>query len=216
MRIQTGQAGLEYVQGKQTAGAYGKTVLERTAAQTVSENEKAAGDAVKSSGSDREAVLDRAEFSKDTDIFKMGEEDRAALVKSLKEDLDNQMTRFVNMMTQVFQKQGITAASAADSSFWKMMSSGDYAVDTDTRAQAQAAISEDGFWGVSRTSQRIFDFAQAVAGDDTEKMKEMQKAVEKGFRQAESAWGGSLPGICGETQQAIGNLFDEYYKAHQE
>ena len=42
-------------------------------------------------------------------------------------------------------------------------------------------------------------------------MKEMQAAVEKGFKQAEDAWGGSLPSICGDTHTAIGKLFDDYY-----
>ena len=55
---------------------------------------------------------DRVELSKDTDITKMSASDRAALVKSLKDDLNNQMSRFTNMMTQMFQKQGITASQA--------------------------------------------------------------------------------------------------------
>ena len=55
--------------------------------------------------------VDRVELSKDTDITKMSESDRNKLVDSLKADLDNQMSRFTNMMVQTFQKQGITAAS---------------------------------------------------------------------------------------------------------
>ena len=93
------------------------------------------------------------------------------------------------------------------------MASGNYTVDAQTKADAQAAISEDGYWGVSQTSQRIFDFAKALAGDDLDKMKEMQAAVEKGFKQAEEAWGGNLPSICGDTKSAIGKLFDDYYAA---
>ncbi len=37
------------------------------------------------------------------------------------------------------------------------------------------------YYGVKQTSQRLFDFAAALAGDDVDKMKEMQKAMEKGF-----------------------------------
>ena len=155
--------------------------------------------------------VDRVELSKDTDITKMSESDRNKLVDSLKADLDNQMSRFTNMMTQMFQKQGITANLSQGNDFWKFMASGNYSVDAKTKADAQAAISEDGYWGVSQTSQRIFDFAKALAGDDPEKMKEMQAAVEKGFKQAEDAWGGSLPSICGDTHTAIGKLFDDYY-----
>ena len=156
--------------------------------------------------------VDQADFSKDTAVTgKMSSSDRAALVQSLKADLDNQMSRFTNMMTQMFQKQGITASFAKGDDFWKMMASGNFTVDAKTKAEAQAAISEDGFWGVKQTSQRIFDFAAALAGDDVEKMKEMQAAVEKGFQQATGAWGKELPSICGDTHAAVTQLFDEYY-----
>ena len=64
---------------------------------------------------------------------------------------------------------------------------------------------------MAQTSQRIFDFAKAVAGDDPDQMKKMQEAVEKGFKQAEEAWGGSLPSISGETHDAVNKLFDDYY-----
>ena len=156
--------------------------------------------------------VDRAEFSKDTAVTgKMSDSERAALVQSLKDDLNNQMSRFTNMMTQMFQKQGISANLSQGNDFWRFMASGNYSVDAKTKAEAQATISEDGYWGVSKTSQRIFDFAHALAGDDPEKMKEMQAAVEKGFKQAEEAWGGSLPSICGDTHAAIGKLFDDFY-----
>ena len=160
----------------------------------------------------KEADTDRVELSKDTNVTgKMSDAERADLVSSLKADLDNQMSRFTNMMVQNFQKQGITFGMAQGNDFWRMMASGNYTVDEKTKADAQAAISEDGYWGVSQTSQRIFDFAKAVAGDDPETMKKMQAAVEKGFKQAGEAWGGDLPSICGDTHTAVNKLFDDYY-----
>ena len=157
--------------------------------------------------------VDRAEFSKDTAVTgKMSDSERAALVQSLKDDLNNQMSRFTNMMTQMFQKQGITGAAAQGDNMWKLIASGNFTVDAQTKAEAQEAISEDGYWGVKQTSQRIFDFAYALAGDDPEKMKKMQAAVEKGFEQATQAWGKSLPSIAQETHSAIGDLFDSYYE----
>lgn len=156
---------------------------------------------------------DRAEFNKDKVVTtKMSDSERASLVNSLKEDLNNQMSRFTNMMMQTFQKQGITVNQANGSNdFWKMIASGNFTVDPQTKAEAQEAISENGYWGVAQTSQRIFDFAYALAGDDADKMKEMQAAVEKGFQQAGAAWGGALPSICGDTRSAVSKLFDDYY-----
>ena len=160
--------------------------------------------------------VDRVELSKDAKTTtKMSDSARASLVQSLKDDLNNQMSRFTNMMVQNFQKQGINFSMANGDDFWKMMASGNYTVDEKTKAQAQEAISEDGFWGVKQTSQRIFDFAKSLAGDDVELMEKYQKAVEKGFSQAEDAWGGSLPSICGDTHEAINKLFDDYYEQHK-
>ncbi|MCA5580836.1 hypothetical protein [Enterocloster clostridioformis] len=156
--------------------------------------------------------VDCAEFNKDRAVTsKMSESERASLVQSLKEDLNNQMSRFTNMMMQTFQKQGITANQAKGNDFWKMIASGNFTVDPQIKAEAQEAISENGYWGVSQTSQRIFDFAYALAGDDVDKMKEMQAAVEKGFQQAGVTWGGELPSICGNTHTAVTKLFDDYY-----
>ena len=160
-----------------------------------------------------QANTDRVEFSKDTKVTnKMSDSERASLVQSLKADLDNQMARFTNMMTQMFQKQGITGMSANGDDMWRKIASGNFTVDAQTKADAQEAISEDGYWGVKQTSQRIFDFAYALAGDDPEKMKEMQAAVEKGFEQATKSWGKALPSISQETHSAIGDLFDSYYE----
>ena len=160
-----------------------------------------------------QANTDRVEFSKDTKVTnKMSDSERASLVQSLKADLDKQMARFTNMMTQMFQKQGITGMSANGDDMWRRIASGNFTVDAQTKAEAQQAISEDGYWGVKQTSQRIFDFAYALAGDDPEKMKEMQAAVEKGFEQATKSWGKALPSISQETHSAIGDLFDSYYE----
>lgn len=155
---------------------------------------------------------DKANFSADTKVTKkMSDSERASLVQSLKADMNNQMDRFMNMMTQMFQKQGIMNISAQGNDLWRTIASGNFTVDAQTKAEAQEAISEDGYWGVKQTSQRIFDFAYALAGDDPDKMKQMQDAVAKGFDQATKAWGRSLPSISHDTLSAVNNLFDNYY-----
>ena len=88
-------------------------------------------------------------------------------------------------------------------------------MDEAAKAQAQEDISEDGYWGVKQTSQRLFDFASALAGDDEDKMRQMQSAMEKGFKQATSAWGRDLPDISNQTLDAANKLFEEYYKSKQ-
>ena len=195
-----------YYQNVQSATGYASVNANRAAAAD-KVTEEQSKDAVKGVDNNK-TNTDRVEFSKDTRVTnKMSDSERAALVQSLKADLDNQM------MTQMFQKQGITGAAAqGGDAMWRMIASGNYTVDAQTKADAQEAISEDGYWGVKQTSQRIFDFAYALAGDDPEKMKKMQAAVEKGFEQATKSWGGKLPSITDETHSAIGDLFDSYYE----
>lgn len=146
-------------------------------------------------------------------INKMSSEERAALVKQLKADQESRQQSLINIVKDMMSKQATTFAQANGNSddIWKFLASGDYTVDAETKAKAQADIAEDGYYGVKQTSQRMFDFACALAGDDVEKMKEMQKAMEKGFKQATKAWGKELPEICQNTLDAANKMFEEYY-----
>lgn len=110
-------------------------------------------------------------------INKMSDADRAALVKQLKADQASREQQITSLVHKMMSGQAKTYGQATD--MWKFLASGDYTVDAATKAQAQKDISEDGYWGVKQTSQRLFDFACALAGDDVDKMKEMQAAVEK-------------------------------------
>ena len=142
-------------------------------------------------------------------INKMSAEDRAALVSQLKADQQARQSQFTNLVADMLNKQGKSFANATD--MWKILASGDFTVDAATKAQAQADISEDGYWGVKQTSQRLFDFASALAGDDVEKMKEMQEAMMKGFKMATGTWGRDLPEISHQTIDAANKLFEDYY-----
>lgn len=148
-------------------------------------------------------------------VNKMSAEDRAALVKQLKADQASRKQSLVDLVQSMMGGQAKSAAIAKGDkdSIWKFIASGEYTVDEATKKQAQEDISEDGYWGVKQTSQRLFDFASALAGDDVDKMKEMQAAVEKGYKLAAKAWGGELPEISKNTFDATNKLFDEYYKS---
>lgn len=79
---------------------------------------------------------------------------------------------------------------------------GSLTADEDTRLKAEADIAEDGYWGVQQASQRLVDFAKSLAGRDPSKAAELKAAMEKGFANAERAWGGELPAICRQTIDA--------------
>lgn len=133
------------------------------------------------------------------------------LIAKLKADSDNRLQQLQSLVTNMFKKQGITIGTADD--MWKVLASGNFTADADTIAKAKEDISEGGYWGVKQTSDRIFDFAQALAGDDEEKMKAMKKAVEKGFKEATKTWGKELPDISKNTYNAVMDKFDKYFSS---
>ena len=126
-------------------------------------------------------------------INKMSKEDRAALVNQLKADDEKRQAQLLDLVQKTLSGQVSAYGKATGDDMWKFLASGKFTVDSATKAQAQEDISEDGYWGVKQTSQRLFDFASALAGDDVEKMKSMQEAIEKGYKQAEKTWGKELP-----------------------
>jgi hypothetical protein len=142
-------------------------------------------------------------------INKMSKEERANLVSQLKADQEYRQNQFVDLVSRMVTGQGNTLAKTDD--IWKFLASGNFNVTPEVKAQAQADIAEDGYWGVTQTSQRLFDFASALAGDDEDMMKKMESAMEKGFRQATGAWGRDLPEISGKTMDASRKLFADYY-----
>lgn len=172
-----------------------------------------------SAGTEKDAVYEKVtqESTKTPySINKMSKEDRAALVKQLKADQESRQNSLTNLVSQMLGKQaGVYGIANGDDSIWKIFANGNFTVDAAAKAQAQEDISEDGYWGVKQTSQRLFDFASALAGDDEDKMRQMQSAMEKGFKQATSAWGRDLPDISNQTLDAANKLFEEYYKSKQ-
>lgn len=144
-------------------------------------------------------------------VNKMSADDRAALVKQLKADQESRQQQLTSLVQQMMTKQATTYTNAND--MWKFLAKGDFTVDVQTKLQAQKDIAEDGYYGVQQTADRLFDFASALAGDDVDKMKKMQTAMQKGYDQATKAWGQKLPDISQKTMDAANKKFEEYYKS---
>lgn len=152
-------------------------------------------------GKDAAAVYEKSDAAKNASSNK-------ALIAKLKADSEARISQMQNLVREMFAKQG-TAVTNADQ-MWKLLAQGDFTVDEKTAADAQAAISEDGYWCVNQTSQRIFDFAVALSGGDSEQMDKMLAAFKKGFDQATKAWGKSLPSISSQTYDAVLEKFEAY------
>ena len=178
---------------------------------------KAAASAdAKTSEAAESVVYDKGETaSKATyTVNKMSQADRSALIDQLKADQEARMQSLTDLVSKTLGQQANTYGIAlGEEEFWRMFADGKVTVTEAAKKQAQEDISEDGYWGVKQTSQRLFDFASALAGDDPETMKAMQKAMEKGFGEATKIWGKDMPEITGQTKEAADKLFEEYYKS---
>ena len=137
----------------------------------------------------------------------------ANLVAKLKADSDARISQMKSLVDQMISKQGQTLGKT--DSIWSFLASGNFTVDAATKAQAQKDIADDGYWGVEQTSSRIVDFATALAGSDPKQLEKMRDAFKKGFDNATSTWGKSLPDISQRTYQAVMDKFDKLVAAEE-
>lgn len=130
-----------------------------------------------------------------TDSDKTKTSDYSAIVANMKAELANKNKQLETLVTQLLGKQATKATSLAD--MFRNLKP-----DDATIAQAQQEISDDGYWGVEKTSDRLVAMAQTLSGGDSSKADLMIEAMEKGFSQATKAWGEDLPDICQKTIDA--------------
>ena len=185
-----------------TAESFASAKTQTKPAQDV--QEKAAEDAVYEK---KEETSAKTPYS----INKMSKEERAALVQQLKDDQVNRQKSLTDLVSKMLGKQvDVFSMATGQAKVWEKFANGE-SIDEAAVKQAQEDISEDGYWGVKQTSQRLFDFASALAGDDEAMMKKMQDAMMDGFKQATKAWGKELPDISHQTIDAANKLFQDYY-----
>ena len=132
------------------------------------------------------------------------------MIQKLQSDAEQRTAQMRSLVQQMMQQQGITIGKADD--MWSFLASGDFTVSAEVKAQAQADIAEDGYWGVNQTSDRILEFAKALSGGDASKADELLKAVEKGFKLATKSWGKELPDISNKTMSAVREKFAQWKK----
>ena len=153
-------------------------------------------------------VYEPTSSTEDTATTKKVYKQDTALVNKLKAETEARTAQLRSLVEKIMLGQGNAIGTADD--IWSFLRTGNFTVDPATKAQAQADIAEDGYWGVNQTSDRIIDFAKALCGGDPDKIEEMREAFEKGFKQAEETWGGELPDISKRTYEAVMEKFDAW------
>lgn len=187
----------------------------------------AAAEASRTSASDSTASSTQEEeqaavYEKSTDSRAAGKTaaknsavDRNAVISQMKADLQARTNQLLDIVTKMFDKQGRTYALASGSQiftgdFWEKFKAEGGTVDAAAVQQAKEDISENGYWGVKQTSDRILDFAKALGGNNPENIDKLQSAFEKGYKQAAKAWGSALPQISQDTYKAVMDGFDAW------
>ena len=190
------------------AAAYSYSVTENVKPENTSAAEAAASketSKAESSAADKGVVYEPSN-AKDT-AAKTTYTPDTNLINKMKADADARTAQLRSLVEKMMTGQATAYGKAND--IWSFLRSGNYTVDAATRAQAQADIAEDGYWGVNQTSDRIIDFAKALTGGDPDKIEEMRSAFEKGFKKAGKTWGGDLPDISQRTYDAVMEKFDK-------
>lgn len=148
------------------------------------------------------------EKSSDTAAKTTGKTSNSAIVSKLKADAEQRTSQMRSLVEKMMTQQGSTIGKADD--MWSFLAGGKFTVDAATKAQAQADIAEDGYWGVEQTSDRILDFAKALSGNDPDKADELLEAFKKGYQKATGTWGKQLPDISSRTYDAVVKKFDDW------
>ena len=168
--------------------------------------DRAAQETSRASGEDAAVVYEPGASVADP-AGKTYSQDTKAIAK-LKADVEKRSGQLKSLVEQLLLKQGYKFTEATN--IYTLLREGKVEVDPGTAAKAQEEISENGYWGVEQTSERLFSFATSLAGGDPAKAQEMKDAFIAGYKEAEKAWGGELPEISRKTYEATIKKFDEW------
>ena len=75
--------------------------------------------------------------------------------------------------------------------------------------EAKELVSDEGYFGVTQTSERVSNFVFNFVGDNLEVLQKGREGIVKGFEEAQKLFGGELPEISYKTQERTLALIDE-------
>ena len=102
---------------------------------------------------------------------------RDNIIAKLKKDQESRMTSMQNLVQKLLNKQGSVFDLANGTNLAATFRKAAANADPDTIKAAQEAISDDGYWGIKQTSDRMVSMAIALTGGDTDKADEMISAI---------------------------------------
>ncbi len=173
----------------EVAGAY--TASTTTASRNTSAKESTS---VSTKAEDTGVVYEPSSNATESDTSKTS--DYSSIISNMKLELNSKNTQLQNLVTQLLGKQANKYSTSLADLFKNIQA------DSATIAQAKEDVSENGYWGVEQTSERLVSMAKALSGGDSTKADELISAIKKGYEQAAKSWGDDLPDICKQTIDA--------------
>lgn len=131
------------------------------------------------------------------------------------ERLDTKFLMLRGLVANLFKSQGLAGPSDANgkpqgSTIIDIGDGKTADISKMTPNEAQTLVGEDGFWGVKQTSDRIFQMAVGISGNDPTKIDKVKEGILKGFEMAKKAFGGELPEISQQTLEAVMKKLEEW------
>ncbi len=180
-----------------TAAASATAAKEAQQKETATTEKNTADEVVYEKGDSKKKDTANQIYNRDSVISKLkaDQKSRAESMRSLVEKLLSKQTNKFSIANQSLSSIFGEAAKNADPA---------------TIKKAQEDISEDGYWGVNKTSDRLVSMAIALTGGDTSKADEMMAAIQKGYDKATVAWGKELPDISKRTLEATKQKMEDW------
>lgn len=135
----------------------------------------------------------------------------AVTLEKMKAEAEMKTAQLRSIVEKMMLKQGQQFTTLQDA--FDMIKEGTIEVDDEVAVEAAKEVAEDGYWGVEQTSDRLFSFAKALAGNNPKQADAMLEALQRGFDEATKHWGGELPELCQKTLEATQKKLTEWRDA---
>jgi len=141
---------------------------------------------------------------------KISKEEAADIKAQITENANNFALKSVNVQGKLQSKEiDIEQASQDFQSFLSDIGYEGKSISKLSQEEAAELVSDDGFFGISQTSERMANFVIMGAGGDEDMLRAGREGMLQGYNDAEAMWGGELPEISQKTMQAALEMIDK-------
>lgn len=132
-------------------------------------------------------------------------------VRAMKEEADLRMLElFQHTARQSTQKQIAGLRGNSETKTLNIHETLSIEYTAEDVAKAQDDIAPGGYWSAENTAERLVEFAKSLSGGDPEKIEMLKEAFDKGFKEIENMFGGTLPDLSYNTYSLTMEKFNQW------